>query len=68
MPQRTYTVVRAPGGVPDERRDLRHGLDADDALDGEVRLVREAAREVVRADLVGRDERVRDQELRPLVE
>ena len=48
--------------------DLGHGLDADDALDREVGLVRETAREVVRAQLVRGHERVRDQELRPLVE
>ena len=37
-------------------------------LDSKVRLVRERTREVVRADLVGRDKRVGDQELCPLVE
>lgn len=41
---------------------------SNDALDGEVCLVGERAGEVVGADLVGRDERVGDQELRPLVQ
>lgn len=62
-----YAVIRATRGVADQRSDLCHGLDTDDALDREVRLVRQAAREVIRADLVRGDERVRDQELRPLV-
>ena len=48
--------------------DLRHRLDTDDALDREVGLVREAAREIVRAELALRDERFGDEELRPLVE
>ena len=64
----TYAVVRSPCLVPVELRDLRHGLDADDALDREVRLVRETTREVIRAELVRRYQGIRDQELRPLVE
>ena len=69
MTQRwTYAVVRSPCLVPVELRNLRHGLDADDALDREVRLVRETTRKVVRAELVARDERVLDEVLRPLVE
>ena len=63
-----YAVVRSPCLVPVELRDLRHGLNADDALDREVRLVRQTTRKVVRAELVRRYQGVRDQELRPLVE
>ena len=64
----THTVVRRSRVVAHKQRDLRHRLDADDALDCEVRLIGQAAREVVRAELVRGDERVRDEELRPLVE
>ena len=63
----THTIVRRSRIITGQERDLRHRLDTDNALDREVGLVREAAREVVRADLVPRDQRVRDQVLRPLV-
>ena len=49
-------------------RNLSHGLDPDDALDGEVRLISERARKVVCAELIRRDQRVRDQELSPPVQ
>ncbi len=64
----THAVVVGPSGITNERRNLRHGLNADDTFDSEVGLVREGAREVVRAELFGGDEGVLDQELRPLVE
>ena len=64
----THTVVVRPGSVTDKGCDLSHGLDADDTLDGKVGLVRKRAREVVRAQLQFGNERVFDQELRPLVE
>lgn len=63
-----YTVVVSLRSVADEPGDLRHSLDSDDTLDGEVGLVRKAACEVVRAELQLWDEGVRDQKLRPLVE
>ena len=63
----TYAVVRSPCLVPVELRDLRHGLDADDALDREVRLVRETTGEVIRAQLELGDEGILDEELCPLV-
>lgn len=64
----TYAVVRAACRVSDERGNLSHRLDTDDAFDCQVRLVGEAACEVICADLVRGDERVRDEELRPLVQ
>ena len=64
----THRVVRALRAIARKPRHLAHRADADDALDREVRLVRERAREVVRADLVPWDQRVCDQVLRPLVE
>ena len=68
MHTRTYTILRTRRLVPDGVRDLRHGLDTDDALDREVRLVLQVASEVVRAQLGRRHERLIDEELRPLVE
>ena len=65
---RTYAVLRPSRLVPNSVRDLRHGLDTDDALDCEVRLVFQVASEVVRAQLRRRYERLVDEELRPLVE
>ena len=65
---RTYAVLRPSRLVPDGVCDLRHGLDTDDALDREVRLVLQVASEVVRAQLGRRHERLVDEELRPLVE
>ena len=64
----THTVVRRFLAVSSEARDLGHRLDADNTLDGQVGLVRECASEVVRAELVRRDEGVRNQVLSPLVE
>ena len=66
--RRTHAIVRALRTVADEARHLGHGLDTNDALDREVGLVCETAREVVRAQLQLGNERVLDQELRPLVE
>ena len=66
--RRTHAIVRALRTVADEARHLGHGLDTNDALDREVGLVCEGTCEVVRADLIRRDERVRDKVLRPLVE
>lgn len=63
-----YAVVGALVSLADQRCYFRHGLDAYDTLDGEVGLVRQAASKVVRADLARRNERFRDQELRPLVQ
>ena len=64
----THTVVVRPGSVTDKGCDLSHGLDADDTLDGKVRLVLELASKIVCRELLLRDERVRNQEARPLVE
>jgi hypothetical protein len=64
---RDCAVVRALRCVAEQTLDHRHGFDARDALDGEIRLVGEGAGKVVGRDLVLRDERVLDQELRPLV-
>jgi hypothetical protein len=64
---RDRAVVRALRRVAKEALDHRHGLDARDALDGKVRLVGERAGKVVGRDLILRDERVLDQELRPLI-
>jgi hypothetical protein len=36
----THAIVRTLGCITQERLDLSHGPDADDALDGKVRLVR----------------------------
>ena len=63
----THTVVRRFLAVSSEARDLGHRLDADNTLDGQVGLVRECASEVVRAELVRRDERICNEELRPLI-
>ena len=63
----THAVVRGLRVVPVELRDLRHGPDADDALDREVRLVHQGAREPVRAELLRGLQRLRDQETCPLV-
>jgi hypothetical protein len=65
---RDRAVVRALRRVAEQALDHRHGLDARDAFDGEIRLVGEGAGEVVGRDLVLRDERVLNQELRPLIE
>ena len=62
---------RVVGGIRVVARDvgdLRHGADADDALEGEVGLVGQRAREVVGGDLVGGDQGFLDQVLGPLVE
>ena len=64
----TYAIVRRLRVVPIELRDLRHGLDADNTLNREVRLVRKRASEAVRAELLRRLQRVRDEEMRPLIE
>ena len=65
--RRTHAIVRALRTVADEARHLGHGLDTNDALDREVRLVRETTGKVVRAQLELGDERILDEELRPLV-
>lgn len=44
----TYGVVGGIGGVTEESGDFGHGLDGDCALDGKIRLVRQAACEVIR--------------------
>ena len=67
-PRATYAVVRGPRLDAVELRDLRHRLDADDALDRKVRLVRETTCEVVGAELIRGYQRVCNQELRPLIE
>ena len=64
----THTVVRRFLAVSSEARDLGHRLDADNTLDGQVGLVRECASEVVRAELIRRDEGIRNQILGPLIE
>ena len=64
----TYTILRTRRLVPDGVRDLRHGLDTDDALDREVCLVLQVAGKVIRAELRGGYERFVDEELCPLVE
>jgi hypothetical protein len=64
----TYAIVGADLALARQRCDLGHRFDANDTLDGEVRLVRQASREVIRADLVCGNERVSDKELSPLVE
>ena len=61
-------VVRCPRVVSHNGRDLRHGLDTDDALEGKVGLVRERTREGVRTELVRRLECVGDEVLGPLIE
>ena len=63
----THAVILAFRVVPEQTRDLCHGTDSDDALDGQVGLIREAPGEVICADLVRRNQRLLDQELRPLV-
>ena len=63
----TYTVVLRLSGIAQETSDLGHSFDTHDALNGEVGLVRERARKVVRAQLLRGDEGVRDQEPGPLI-
>ena len=64
----THAIVVRLILIAEELRNLSHGANADNGLDREVRLVLEVAREVVRAELVARNERVLDEVLRPLVE
>ena len=63
-----YAVVRGPRVIANKFRNLGHGLDSDDALDSKVCLVREGPCEVIRAELIGGYQRVRDEKLGPLVE
>ena len=55
------------GGVARRVGDDGHGLDADDALERQVRLVGQRAGKVVRADLVGRDQGLVNEVARPLL-
>jgi hypothetical protein len=64
----THAVVRAFSGIAQERLDLGHGANPDDTLDRKVGLVSQGTRKVIRADLIRRDETVRNEELGPLVE
>ena len=62
-----YAIVVCLGGVAQETSNLGHSLDANNALNSEIGLVRKRARKVVRAELCRGDERVRDQEPSPLI-
>ena len=64
----THAIVVALRSLTDERGNLGHGLDAYYTLDSEVSLVRQATCEVVRANLVSGNQRLRNQELGPLVQ
>ena len=55
-----YAIVVCLGGIAQETSDLGHSLDANNALNGKVGLVRKRARKVIRAELFRGDERVRD--------
>ena len=63
----THAVVVRLRSVARKLGNFGHGLDAHDTLDSEIGLVRERSCEVIRAELVRGDERVRDQEAGPLV-
>lgn len=52
----THGIVIALCAIAAKRLNLSHGADADDTFDREVRLVLEVSCEVVRAELIPRDE------------
>lgn len=68
MLSNTYAIVTALCTIAQDRRDCRHGLDTNDTLDGKVSLVGQRSCEIICADLIGWNERIGDQELRPLIE
>ena len=53
---RAYTVIRLLRAIAQQTSDSRHRLNTDNALDSEVGLIGGRAGEVVRAQLVRRDE------------
>jgi hypothetical protein len=55
-------------GVSEQGCNLAHGLDANNALDGQIGLVRECAGEIIGTDLIGRNKRLCDEVLSPLVQ
>lgn len=66
--QPTYAVVGGRGRISSEVRDLRHGADTDNTLNGQIGLVDQPASEIIGAQLVGGDEGVADEVLGPLIE
>ncbi len=63
-----YTVVVAFGGIPENQGNFCHSLDSNDAFDSEIGLIGQRSREIISADLVSRNKRVGDEELRPLIQ
>lgn len=56
----TYAVIRALGGLSERTPDVRHRFDSYDTLDGEICLVGQRSGKIIRADLIRRDQCVRD--------
>lgn len=63
----TYRVIGTLSCISYKRSYLGHRFDSNDTLDSKVGLIGQMSSEIIGAKLISRDERIRDQELGPLV-